>query len=116
MPRSVHSAPHFEVSSAPKSSARENIGIEAQERLRRCGYSALRDISCDVHGQSVRLAGRLPSYYLKQVAQAVVAEIEGVRRVINLIEVAVRADRLGQGRGRTSWAGESIEIGHGSQS
>jgi hypothetical protein len=40
----------------------------------------------------MRLIGRLPTYYLKQVAQAVVTEVEGVRRVVNLIEVVARTD------------------------
>ena len=33
------------------------------------------------------LRGRLPTYYLKQLAQHLIAEIKGVRRIINEIEV-----------------------------
>lgn len=79
----------LEIPSARESSGKFCIGSEALRRLRRSGYSALRDVSCDVHGGDMRLIGRLRSYYLKQVAQAVVADIEGVHRVVNLIEIAV---------------------------
>ena len=41
---------------------------------------------------SSRCAGRLPSYYLKQLAQAAVAEVPGVIEVHNRVEVvATRA-------------------------
>ena len=33
------------------------------------------------------LHGRLPTYYLKQVAQAIAAEVEGVSSVVNRIDV-----------------------------
>lgn len=74
---------------APASSGRAVIVVEASRRLRHSGYSALADISCDVVGSSLRLSGRLPSHYLKQVAQAIGLQVEGVHRVINLIEVDV---------------------------
>jgi hypothetical protein len=78
-------------------SRRTTIDREAECRLRRSGYLALRDVSCDVRAGVVRLRGRLPTYYLKQVAQAVVAEVEGVRRIINLIDVVASAGRPGIG-------------------
>lgn len=67
------------------------IQREAELRLRRSGYLALSEISCDARGGVVYLRGRLPSYYLKQVAQAVAAEVVGVRRVVNRIEVIAPA-------------------------
>jgi osmotically-inducible protein OsmY len=66
---------------------RARVATEALRRLRSTGYLALQDVSCDVHEECVHLRGRLPSYYLKQVAQTAVAEVEGVRRLINQIEV-----------------------------
>jgi osmotically-inducible protein OsmY len=59
----------------------------AEDRLRRSGYLALRDIPCEVRGGVARLRGRLPTYYLRQVAQAIVAEVDGVIVVSNQIEV-----------------------------
>jgi osmotically-inducible protein OsmY len=69
----------------------QEINLEAEDRFRRSGYFALRDISCDARNGVLHLRGRLPSYYLKQVAQAVAAEVEGVRRVVNRIEVIAPA-------------------------
>lgn len=69
--------------------AAAEIGLEAEVRLRRSAYLALRDVSCILlEGSILRLRGRLPSHYLKQVAQALVAGIEGVRQVDNQIVVA----------------------------
>ena len=47
----------------------------AESRLRRNGYLALRDIYCEDHEGVLTLWGRLPSYYLKQVAQEAVADL-----------------------------------------
>ncbi len=66
---------------APESIRRVRIGPAVEARLRRSGYLALRDVSCDVRAGTVRLHGQLPTYYLKQVAQEVVdttnADLEG---------------------------------------
>ena len=43
------------------------------------------------------LLGCLPSYYLKQVAQEVVARLEGVQAIDNLIQVVPPASRSGLG-------------------
>ena len=93
-------APDRKLPPTPGSARRVDIGLEAVRHLRRSGYLALRDVSCNVHAGIVRLRGRLSTNYLKQVAQAVVAEVEGVRRVINLIEVVAPACRPTEGRER----------------
>ena len=59
---------------------RPGIEQEAECRLRRSGYLALRGVTCDISGGALRLHGRLPTYYLKQVAQTIAAEVEGVSR------------------------------------
>ena len=71
----------------PDSRNRFEIGHEVEARFRRAGYLALRDVACDVRAGTVRLQGHLPTYYLKQVAQQVAGEVEGVRAVLNQIEV-----------------------------
>lgn len=76
-----------EIPSVAIPNRRDCLGPEAEGRLRRSGYLALRDVSCEVSGRVAWLRGRLPSYYLKQMAQAVVADVEGVQQVINLIDV-----------------------------
>jgi hypothetical protein len=65
---------------------REIIEI-AQTALRRSSYYELHDVSCDFHGGTLTLHGRLPTYHLKQLAQASVAEVPGVVEVDNCIEV-----------------------------
>jgi osmotically-inducible protein OsmY len=78
--------------------ARERRIKEAAEgHLRRSGYLALRNIGCNCREGVVTLRGCLPTYYLKQIAQHVVAELEGVCGIINQIEVLAssgRNDRL----------------------
>jgi hypothetical protein len=59
----------------------------ALEVLRSSAYPALRRLRCDVAGSVVRLHGVLPSYYLKQMAQATLQRLDGIRNVINLVEV-----------------------------
>jgi osmotically-inducible protein OsmY len=59
----------------------------AEGRLRRSAYLALQHLSCEFRAGVLTLRGRLPSYYLKQVAQALVATVEGVTRVDNQVEV-----------------------------
>lgn len=75
---------------------RPELQRTAEERLWRSGYLALRDIACVARDDEVYLHGRLPSYYLKQVAQEIVAGVEGVRRLINKIDVS-RPDHPGAG-------------------
>jgi osmotically-inducible protein OsmY len=79
--------------SAPK--FRPGIDSLAEDRLRRSTYLALRDVACDAREGVLRLRGRLPSHYLKQVAQALAAEVEGVREVVNQIVVIAPTDPPG---------------------
>jgi len=72
---------------------------KAEERLGRSGYLALRDVICIASDGVITLHGRLPSYYLKQVAQEIAAGVEGVRQVINQIEVLVPVGRGAAGQG-----------------
>lgn len=80
-------------------SRRGGIIRSAEERLRRSGYLALRDITCDEQQGLLCLRGRVSSYYLKQVAQSVVADVEGVRGIINQIEVITTARRAASDKG-----------------
>jgi hypothetical protein len=86
----------------PGDPGRLSIHLEAEDRLRRSGYRALRDISCDARDGVAYLRGHLPSYHLKQVAQATVGGIEGVRRDVNRIEVVAPAGRAPAGRDRAT--------------
>jgi osmotically-inducible protein OsmY len=59
----------------------------AEGRLRASPYLSLRTIDCEFHEGMLILRGCLPTYYMKQQAQAAVADVEGVGRVFNQIEV-----------------------------
>ncbi len=68
--------------------------VEA-ERALRCGpYPPLKKLSCDYRAGVLVLRGCLPSYYLKQMAQEVVAhQVPGVGRLDNQIQVVTPASR-----------------------
>ncbi len=50
-------------------------------------YTALHRLRCAVLGGDVELSGTVPSFYMKQMAQAAAMRIDGTSRVYNLIEV-----------------------------
>jgi osmotically-inducible protein OsmY len=64
----------------------------AEDRLRNSAYLELRNISCDIHEGVLTLRGRVPSYHLKQLAQALVHEIEGVLELNNQLDVVAPGD------------------------
>ncbi len=65
----------------------------AEGCLRRNPYLALKNVACDWRDGVLVLRGCLPSYYLKQVAQEVVARLEGVAGIENEIQVVTPASR-----------------------
>ncbi len=69
----------------------------AENHLRSNSYLALKNISCEFRQGVLILKGNLPTYYLKQVAQAVVAPTAGVERIINEIEVVAPTGRTAYG-------------------
>jgi osmotically-inducible protein OsmY len=78
---------------------------EAEERLGKSSYRALRDVSCLASGGVLYLHGCLSSHYLKQVAQEVVSGAAGVHHVVNRIVVS----RPGRSRlDRETFANPSI--------
>jgi osmotically-inducible protein OsmY len=64
----------------------------AERALHSKPYQALKNVSCDWRDGVLVLRGRLPSYYLKQVAQEVVARLEGVEGMDNQIQVVPLSD------------------------
>ena len=55
--------------------------------LRKTGYRQLLDLQIRVDGHDVILRGRLPSYYLKQIAHHVVSTVPGVNLILDAIDV-----------------------------
>ncbi len=52
-------------------------------------YHPIRHLTCTFHNGILTICGRLPSFYLKQVAQVAVSGIQGVSHIDNRIDVAV---------------------------
>ena len=63
------------------------LAERAERQLRSNPYLALKNLTCEVQQGTLFLRGQLPTYYLKQVASAAVADLDGVERVVNQIEV-----------------------------
>jgi osmotically-inducible protein OsmY len=70
----------------------QEIAEIAQAALRRSAYFELRNVSCDYSGGILTLRGRVPTYHMKQMAQASVAEVPGVVEVHNRLEVTTSSD------------------------
>ncbi len=51
-------------------------------------YTAVRSLTCRVAGGVIEIAGRVPSFYLKQIAQTVLLQVSPNGQVNNLVEVS----------------------------
>jgi hypothetical protein len=54
-------------------------------------YPALKSVSCEYLIGVLVLRGSVPTYYLKQLAQTVIAQLDGIKRIDNQIEVVTSA-------------------------
>ena len=63
------------------------IQTAIQEALRLAGYGELRCVEVECDGDAVTLSGRVPTYYLKQLAQNVILNVPGVEHVRNELHV-----------------------------
>ena len=59
--------------------------------LRATGHEPLRGIAVAVRARLVILSGRVPSYYLKQVAQTTALDVPGARLVCNDLDVCLQS-------------------------
>jgi osmotically-inducible protein OsmY len=60
---------------------------QVRQTLQGTGYAALQRIDCRVENGVVELLGEVPSFYCKQVAQAVVVAMSQIRHVENRLRV-----------------------------
>ncbi|MFO0879150.1 MAG: BON domain-containing protein [Gemmataceae bacterium] len=72
---------------SPRPGTSERITEGAERCLRQNAYLALKPVSCECCDGVLTLRGFLPTYYLKQLAHALVVDLEGVEQIINEIEV-----------------------------
>ncbi|MCC6127061.1 MAG: BON domain-containing protein [Pirellulales bacterium] len=63
------------------------ISAAAKRRIVHEPHLAAQRIWCEFDGARLVLRGQVPSYYCKQLAQEAVADLEGVERIVNEIEV-----------------------------
>jgi hypothetical protein len=71
----------------------ERVLLEIRRRLDAAGYHVLRQIECDYFNGVIVLRGCVPTYYVKQIAQAVLLTSPIVEKVVNLIDVSENGRR-----------------------
>ena len=59
----------------------------ARQLLTGSPYASLQRLQCDCQGGVLKISGRLPSFYLKQLAQSCVRSVDGVHAIDNQVEV-----------------------------
>jgi hypothetical protein len=78
----------------PKGHAENSEAIirgEAQRLLQESPYRELWEVGCDFRDGELTLQGRVPSFFLKQIAQSIVFVIEPVETINNRLEVVAAA-------------------------
>ena len=62
--------------------------LAKQQLAHDCPYSFyFRDVSIDFADDTLTLRGRVPSFYMKQILQTLLARVDGVNRVDNQVDV-----------------------------
>jgi osmotically-inducible protein OsmY len=82
-PHAPSNPPSFKPACAKCAAVRADV----LQTLRRSGYPPLRNVECEVKGQTIVLHGVVPTYHLKQLVQTLALKVDEVRTVQNLIEV-----------------------------
>ena len=82
----IHSAAQSPVGSA-SIYADQRLAQEASRALCEAGFPALRQLDVEVTRGVIILWGRVPTYHQKQLAQATVQKLDGVRGIANGVEV-----------------------------
>ena len=76
-----------------RDTASERILLEIRRRLYAAGHHALRQIECEYSNGVVVLRGCVPTYYIKQIAQAVLLTNPIVEQVVNRLVVSETGHR-----------------------
>lgn len=74
-------APHFACGED------RHLAERIEHALRATGYGPLRAVEVSVSGHGVRLAGRVPSFFLKQIAQVTARAVPGTHQISNELDV-----------------------------
>jgi osmotically-inducible protein OsmY len=65
----------------------EPVSSRVDRALQTSGYADLRRLRCESADGVITLRGRVQSFFLKQMAQTVVARVEGVTGINNSLQV-----------------------------
>jgi osmotically-inducible protein OsmY len=87
MSLSVFVMPDQPVAMSFRCSPDGSLSERARDGLTASPYPAVRRIEVEERQGVLTLSGRLPNFYLKQIAQASVAKVAGVRSIVNRIDV-----------------------------
>ena len=68
------------------------VRARAKSRLQTSSYHDLHLVSCEFHEGVLTLRGRVPTFHLKQVAQTLIRDLDGVGEINNRLEVAASCD------------------------
>jgi osmotically-inducible protein OsmY len=78
-------------SGKPVTGNKDRVSLVVEEMIgesfRTSGYPALRSVVCQYHEGVAVLYGRVPSFYMKQIAQTLVSKIPGVDVIANRLRV-----------------------------
>jgi osmotically-inducible protein OsmY len=58
-----------------------------KNRLQESAYPSIKHLDCEFDDGILVLRGRLPSFFEKQVAQETVAGLDGIKEIVNCVEV-----------------------------
>ena len=84
----VNVTPQPQPQSSPQDLRKRQIEAVARKQLRQSSYPAVRDVDCQYQEPVLTLRGRIPSYYLKQIAQTIVLDrLEGMVTINNQLIV-----------------------------
>ena len=87
---SIAMLPHSNGSETPmreRPTTNHAVVSEISEALRRTGYGQLRTLELRCDDDAITLAGRVPTYFLKQMAQVTARNVPGVSCVRDEIQV-----------------------------
>lgn len=69
---------------------RHDPAVNAKVILQSSSYVAIAQLRCEFDNGVLTISGELPSFYLKQLAQTLIRNIEGIQRIVNCVEVSER--------------------------
>ena len=65
------------------------IHVIVKRKLKLSVYPALRQLECEVAQGTVKVTGKVPSYFMKQMVQSLLLKVDGVNGIDNCVEVCV---------------------------